>query len=70
MFKHHPLTNCFSEVTLPTDTINHQPQLKSLRQELAETEAQIARASRLLKIADPDGWVMVLELDVRPWIEE
>lgn len=32
-------------------------QLKALRKELAEAEAGLARAERLLRIADPDGWL-------------
>ncbi|GAX81620.1 hypothetical protein CEUSTIGMA_g9048.t1 [Chlamydomonas eustigma] len=31
--------------------------LKAMRKELADVEAQLARTARLLKIADPDGWL-------------
>jgi hypothetical protein len=32
-------------------------QLRALKKDLAEVEAHLARTARLLKIADPDGWL-------------
>lgn len=32
-------------------------QVKLLKKELGEVEAQLARVEKLLRIADPDGWL-------------
>ena len=45
----------WSTANCPTANCQLHTQLKALRQDLADNEAQAARASRLLKIADPDG---------------
>ncbi len=32
-------------------------QLKSMRHQLTQIDAQLARVEKLLRIADPDGWL-------------
>lgn len=46
----HP-TPCAADVAVQLES----DKVAGLRRELAEVEAQLARAERLLKIADPDG---------------
>ena len=43
-----------------------QDRVGALRRELAAVESQLARAERLLAIADPDGWVSLISVGAAP----